>query len=149
MTGGRLKRVEAALDDVFYFTYGDGLSNVDLFKLQEHHEKNDRLVTLTRVISPERFGILELEGDRVHKFSEKPIKNDRWINAGYFVVNRDALRYIQNDETSWESEPLQTLALANELNSYAHTGFWRPMDTLRDKVELERMMKAGNAPWLD
>lgn len=148
MTGGRLKRVEPHLHETFFFTYGDGVSDVDLHSLLASHKRSQKSVTLTRVISPERYGVLQLTGDLVSSFVEKPTLSDRWINAGYFVVNREAVKEIEGDLISWEQEPLQSLAKKSQLNSYPHSGFWKPMDTLRDKRELEELVVSGHAPWL-
>lgn len=148
MTGGRLKRVADILCDEFYFTYGDGVGDIDLNSLQHSHLRSGAIVSLTRVISPERFGILKLEGDLVTAFEEKPKDDDRWINAGYFIVKKQALEFIQDDSTVWENGPLKNLAAIKKLNSYRHPGFWKPMDTLRDKRELEELLIKEEAPWV-
>jgi glucose-1-phosphate cytidylyltransferase len=147
MTGGRLKRVEKFLHNEFFFTYGDGVGDINLDHLQLSHRRSGAMVSLTRVISPERFGILQLQGDLVAAFEEKPKVYDRWINAGYFIVKKQALELIGDDSTVWENEPLKELARLQILNSYQHTGFWKPMDTLRDKRELENLLRNEEAPW--
>lgn len=148
MTGGRIKKACDLFDQEFFLTYGDGVANVDLKELYKQHKRSDALVTLTRVISPERFGILDLRENKVVSFKEKPNDSDRWINAGYFVVKKQAVDYISDDQTNWEKEPLSTIALEGKLNSYRHKGFWQPMDTLRDKRYLNALLETGNAPWV-
>jgi glucose-1-phosphate cytidylyltransferase len=150
-TAGRLKRVAKYLDgdSYFLFTYGDGLANVDLNALIDTHFKFGRLATLTAVQPPGRFGALKLDNGRISSFSEKSDGMDAWINGGFFVVSTQVLEQISGDESSWEVEVLPKLAEANELSAYLHTGFWQPMDTLRDKQLLERLCQKGKPPWLD
>jgi len=147
-TGGRLKRVrEYVGDEPFLFTYGDGLADIDVHKLMGHHRKSGRLVTVTAVQPPGRYGALEREGDLVRSFMEKPEGDGAWINGGFFVVNPEALDAIDGDATSWESVVLPRLADRGELSAYEHRGFWMAMDTLRDKVRLEEQWLSGDAPW--
>jgi glucose-1-phosphate cytidylyltransferase len=148
MTGGRLRRVAEYLDDTFFFTYGDCLSDIDLDALLAQHNSRGRLATLTAVQPPGRFGVLTLEGDRVESFIEKPEGDGGWVNGGFFVIEPAALDYIGEDSTIWEREPLQALAEDDQLGAYRHHGFWQPMDTLRDKMVLESHWASGKAPWV-
>lgn len=149
MTGGRIKRIANYLDgDTFCLTYGDGVSNVDIGASIKFHKSHNRAATVTAVPSPGRFGILDLDGqDRVSRFHEKPDYEMGWINGGFFVLNKDVLDYIEGDKTIWERTPLEQLAADNQLSAFKHSGFWRPMDTLRDKNELNQLWASGNAPW--
>lgn len=150
MTGGRLKRVREYLgDEPFFFTYGDGVSDVDLTKLLAFHHSQDVLVSLTAVQPPGRFGALALGSDQtiIKEFHEKPDGDGAWVNGGFFVVDPKAIDYIEGDPTSWEKEPLSRIAQAGKLAAYRHTGFWQPMDTLRDKNYLESLWDSGSAPW--
>ena len=148
-TGGRLKRVADHLDadEDFCFTYGDGLSDVDIAQLIDFHRKQGRLATVTAVQPPGRFGALDLDGERVLSFEEKPQGDGSWINGGYFVLSPKVLDVIDGDAVTWEKEPLQQLARTGELSAYKHPGFWQPMDTMRDKVSLESLWDSGNPPW--
>jgi glucose-1-phosphate cytidylyltransferase len=147
MTGGRLKRVREYLrDEDFHFTYGDGLANIDLKGLVAHHSRNKVLATVTSVSPAGRFGALVTNGDRVTSFKEKPEGSTR-INGGFFVLSPRVVDYIAGDQTVWEGEPLERLAREGQLAAYAHEGFWHPMDTLRDKNQLEAMWSSGKAPW--
>jgi glucose-1-phosphate cytidylyltransferase len=149
-TGGRLKRVAAYLDsETFCFTYGDGVGDVDITRLVEFHRQQGRLATLTSVQPPGRYGALDIGKDGgVAQFAEKPAGDGAWINGGFFVLEPRALDYIRGgDPTPWEREPLETLAREGQLAAYKHDGFWRPMDTLRDKRELESLWAEGRAPW--
>lgn len=147
-TGGRLKKVEDYLDDEpFIFTYGDGVGNVDINALIAFAKKHNTLACLTAVQPPGRFGVLDLEQDYVTKFTEKPEGENSWINGGFFVLKKGVIDYIDGDATSWEAEPLDRLSKAKELVAYRHKGFWRPMDTLRDKVYLENLWENNQAPW--
>ena len=148
LTGGRLKRISKYLDDdeSFCFTYGDGVSNVNIKKLISFHKKENRLATVTAVQPAGRFGIIECQRDKVLAFQEKP-KGDIWINGGFFVLKKSVLNLIQGDNTIWEEEPLKTLAKEGQLSAFHHNGFWQPMDTLKDKLFLEETWKNGNAPW--
>ncbi|MFI0348188.1 MAG: glucose-1-phosphate cytidylyltransferase [Chthoniobacterales bacterium] len=148
MTGGRLKKVARYLDDdIFCLTYGDGVSNVDVGKVIEHHRSNKLLATVTAVQPPGRFGALHLENGVVSNFIEKPEGDGGWINGGFFVLEPKVLSYINSDQTIWEHEPLRQLAQEKQLNAYEHRGFWQPMDTLRDKELLEGLWQTGKAPW--
>jgi glucose-1-phosphate cytidylyltransferase len=148
MTGGRLKRVASYLDEEdFHFTYGDGVADIDLGALVAFHRDQGVLATVTAVEPPGRFGALELEDDRVVNFAEKPHGDGGWINGGFFVLSPEVVRYIDDDATSWEREPLSRLASDRQLAVYKHSGFWHPMDTLRDKNHLQRLWETGQAPW--
>jgi len=147
LTGGRLKRVAEYIDDTFFFTYGDGLSNVDLNALRQTHATNSALVTLTAVQPPGRYGALRMDGELVREFREKPEGDDAWINGGFFVVSPEALDLIAGDHIAWEKDPLETLATREQLAAYRHPGFWHPMDTLRDKEHLQAIWETGEAPW--
>lgn len=148
MTGGRLKKVGKYLgDEDFCFTYGDGVSDVNITELVKHHKEQGRLATVTAVQPPGRFGMLDFEHNRVQGFKEKPQGDGAWINGGFFVLSPKVLSYIDNDKTSWEQEPMNALASGGELSAYMHNGFWQPMDTLRDKVHLEDLWNKNKAPW--
>ena len=150
MTGGRLKRVKEHLgSEDFCFTYGDGVSNVNITELLEFHKQQGTLATLTAVQPPGRFGAISLaqEQTKITQFQEKPEGDGAWINGGFFVLNPQVIDYIEDDSISWEKEPLQKLAHMEELSAYKHDGFWQPMDTLRDKRYLEKLWQANEAPW--
>ncbi len=149
MTGGRLKRVRDYLgDEPFMLTYGDGLSDVDITALLAFHRDQGRAATVTAVQPSGRFGALELgDGGVVSSFTEKPAGDGAWINGGFFVLEPEVFDYIEGDSTSWEREPLEGLARDGKLSAFRHEGFWQPMDTLRDKLALEALWAAGNAPW--
>ena len=148
MTGGRLKRVEKFVrDETFCFTYGDGLGDVNISELVNFHKKNGKIATVTAVQPPGRFGSLEIEGDNVINFKEKPSGDGNWINGGFFVLEPSVLEFINNDSTIWEKEPLEKLAEKKELNVYKHKQFWQPLDTLRDKKYLEELWESKKAPW--
>jgi glucose-1-phosphate cytidylyltransferase len=148
MTGGRLKRVRDYVgDEEFCFTYGDGVSDVDITGLIAFHRKSGKQATLTAVQPPGRFGALRFEGDTVTSFQEKPVGDGGWINGGFFVLNPAVFDYIEGDATSWEAAPLQALAADGKLNAFKHHGFWQAMDTLRDKNHLEELWQKGKAPW--
>lgn len=151
MTGGRLKRVESFLepDQPFCFTYGDGVGDVDISSLCRFHREHGRLATLTAVQPPGRYGALDISVDgRVRSFREKPEGDGAWINGGFFVLSPRVLDCITDgDATTWEREPLEKLARDSQLVAYRHEGFWRPMDTVRDKNELEALWREGVAPW--
>jgi glucose-1-phosphate cytidylyltransferase len=147
-TGGRLKRLGPYLQgETFMLTYGDGLADVNLPQLLAFHKAHGKLATMTIVHPPARFGHLELQGDRIVEFSEKPQTREGWINGGFFVLEPEALSYIEGDEVLWEKEPLERLAADGQLMAYHHTAFWQCMDTLRDKRTLESMWQANYAPW--
>jgi len=148
MTGGRLKRVAPYVrEGDFHFTYGDGLADVDLDALVALHREQRVLATVTAVEPPGRFGALELDGDRVVDFAEKTRGEGGWINGGFFVLSPEVVDYIDGDATSWELEPMNRLAAERQLAVYKHSGFWQPMDTLRDKNHLQRLWETGRAPW--
>ena len=149
MTGGRLKRVAQYINnETFCFTYGDGLSNVNVRNLIDLHKSSGRLATVTALQPPGRYGALKFGNDgSVCGFQEKPQGDGGWINGGYFVLEPEVIDRIDNDLTIWENEPLKSLALDNQLTAYRHDGFWQPMDTLRDKQQLEKMWTENNAPW--
>ena len=149
LTGGRLKRVKEYIkdDQAFCFTYGDGLSDVDISALIRFHYEHGKLATVTAVSPPGRYGALERRGDQVTGFSEKPRGDGGLINGGFFVLSPECLDLIENDHTSWEASPLTELTQKNQLMAYEHRGFWQPMDTLRDKNHLEELWRSGNAPW--
>jgi len=149
MTGGRLKRVAEHLkgERDFCFTYGDGVSDIDITKLVEFHRRNGLKATLTATLPPGRFGALELEGHNVVAFKEKPMGDGGLINGGFFVLSPSVIDYIADDHTIWEREPLERLATEAQLGAYRHDGFWQPMDTLRDKTHLEDLWQSGKAPW--
>jgi len=149
-TGGRLKRVadQLPIDEPFFFTYGDGVANINLDKLVDFHNRKGVLATVTAVSPPGRFGAMKLNSESfVTSFSEKPIGEFGSVNGGFFVLQKEALAYIENDDTIWERSPLEHLARENKLAAYRHSGFWQPMDTLRDKLHLEQLWKEGDAPW--
>jgi glucose-1-phosphate cytidylyltransferase len=153
MTGGRLKRVRAHLDNgPFFFTYGDGLSDVDLDALVDFHRLQGTLATVTAVQPPGRFGAFTLvDGQtRIEQFREKPQGDGEgaWINGGFFVLEPGVFDYIEGDETVWEREPMEALARDGELSAFRHRGFWHPMDTVRDKMVLEGIWASGRAPWM-
>ncbi len=148
LTGGRIKRLAPFLGDAtFMLTWGDGVADVDIGKLVAFHKAHGKLATVTAVRPPARFGRIELDGDRVTEFSEKPQIGEGWINGAFFVLEPGVFDYIDGDMTQWEREPMERLAEAGELMAYRHTGFWQCMDTLRDKRLLESMWASGNAPW--
>ena len=148
MTGGRLRRVRDYIgDETFCFTYGDGVGDVNITEAIELHRRNQRKATLTAVQPPGRYGALAIDGERVVHFQEKPEGDGAWINGGFFVLEASVIDYIEGDSVSWEAATLQQLAREHELSVYRHSGFWRPMDTLRDKIQLEEMWEGGSAPW--
>ena len=149
LTGGRLKRVKEYLNgETFCFTYGDGVSNLNISELVAYHQKQGRLATVTAVQPPGRYGALNIDTEGgVLNFQEKPQGDGAWINGGYFVVEPTVIDLITDDTTSWESEPLQKLASLNQLTAFKHYGFWQAMDTLRDKNLLEELWNSGKAPW--
>ena len=148
MTGGRLRRVRDYLgDEVFCFTYGDGVSDVNINHLVAFHKKMGLKATLTAVQPPGRFGALNLDGNKITGFQEKPTGDGGWVNGGFFVCSPAVLDFIESDETLWEREPLEKLAAESNLASYFHKGFWQPMDTLRDKNYLEELWASNKAPW--
>lgn len=148
MTGGRLKRVrEYVGGETFCFTYGDGLSDVDIGALLAFHRRAGKVATVTAVQPPARFGAIDLERDLITGFREKPQGEGGWVNGGFFVLEPRVFDYIAGDATVWEREPLEALAKKGELGAFRHDGFWQPMDTLRDKTLLEGLWASGSAPW--
>jgi len=149
LTGGRLKRVYEYIKDeeAFCFTYGDGVSDVDVTKLIEHHKQHGKQATLTATRPPGRYGALVIVDDSVDHFEEKPDGDGSWINGGYFVLDPKVIERIKDDQTSWEGEPLSSLAQDGELSAFKHEGFWQPMDTLREKNLLNDLWESGKAPW--
>lgn len=149
LTGGRLKRVAPYLtpDEPFCFTYGDGLANVDIPRLIAFHKAHGKLGTITAVVPPARYGALSIENDRVSRFIEKPAGDNTVINGGFFVLHPSVVDLIEGDNTAWEGAPLNQLAEQNNLMAFRHNGFWQPMDTLRDRMQLEQLWTSGNAPW--
>ena len=148
MTGGRLKRVKDYISgEPFLMTYGDGVSDVDINECIRFHEEAGTMVTLTGVLPEGRFGVMDIDGSMIRSFREKSRDDMGWINGGFMVVEPGALEYIENDTTTWEREPLETLASRGQISCYKHHGFWQCMDTLRDKEKLESLLASGKAPW--
>jgi glucose-1-phosphate cytidylyltransferase len=148
MTGGRLKKIQKYVDnETFCFTYGDGLANISITELIEFHKNNNTLATVTAVQPPARFGALELDGNKVVSFKEKPPGDGNWINGGYFILEPAVFDYVEGDSTVWEKEPVENLSKNNQLSAYRHSGFWQPLDTLRDKNKLEDLWSSGSPPW--
>jgi glucose-1-phosphate cytidylyltransferase len=147
MTGGRLARVKEFLNDTFCFTYGDGVADVNVAELVQHHRQEGRQATLTAVQPPGRYGALALEETAVHHFQEKPDGDGAWINGGYFVLEPAVIDLVDGDGCVWEQGPLNHLASSGQLSAYRHHGFWQPMDTLRDRQKLEELWARGQAPW--
>lgn len=150
MTGGRLKRVKEYVKDekAFCFTYGDGLGNIDISALIKFHQAHGKQATLTATRPQGRYGALKLGNKEiVERFQEKPEGDGSWINGGFFVLSPEVIDLIKDDQTSWEEEPLMSLAKNNQLYAYKHHGFWQPMDTLREKIMLNDLWNEGNAPW--
>jgi glucose-1-phosphate cytidylyltransferase len=148
-TGGRLRRVRQHVgDETFCFTYGDGVSNVDIAALLTFHRGQSAHATLTAVQPPGRFGVIDIDrGDKIRTFTEKPAGDGSWINGGFFVLEPQVFDYLDSDDTVWEREPLEMLARAGHLSAYKHAGFWHAMDTMRDKTLLEGLWQTGRAPW--
>ena len=147
-TGGRIKRLAPHLGDgTFMLTWGDGVSNINLAELLEFHRHHGRIATVTAVRPPARFGRLELDGERVARFDEKPLAGEAWINGAFFVLEPRVFDYIEGDDTLFEREPLENLARDEQLMAYQHNGFWQCMDTMRDKVRLESLWATDDAPW--
>lgn len=149
MTGGRLRRVADYVKDeeAFCFTYGDGVSDVDISATLAFHKAHGKAATLTATFPPGRFGALDIQQGQVLNFKEKPKGDGALINGGFFVLSPSVLKYLKDDSTTWEQEPLMTLAAEGQLMAYEHPGFWQPMDTLRDKHYLEDLWQSGKAPW--
>ena len=148
MTGGRLKRVKNYIgNETFCFTYGDGLSDINIINSIEFHKKQNTLATMAAVQPPGRFGKLNLRGEKISSFKEKIPGDGGWANGGFFVLEPGVFDYIENDFTVWEKEPLEKLAVDNQLSAFKHDGFWHPIDTLRDKNYIEELWRTGNARW--
>lgn len=148
MTGGRIKRISSYVeDDDFCCTYGDGVGDINISKLIKFHKQQGKHATLTATQPPGRFGALKIKENKVKEFQEKPQGDSSWINGGFFVLSKEVFQYIKDDSTVWEKEPMEQLAKDDQLAAYYHDGFWQPMDTLRDKTQLEEQWDAGNAPW--
>ena len=148
MTGGRLKRVKDYVGDgPFCMTYGDGVADIDIRALIKHHTASGKLATVSAVRPPGRFGALELKGDSVSGFIEKPEGDNSWINGGFFVLDPKVIDLVEGDDTIWERGPMEKLASSGQLNAYKHDGFWQPMDTVRDRNHLRALWDSGEAPW--
>ncbi len=149
LTGGRLKRVRKYVEgeEAFCFTYGDGVADIDIAASIRFHKEHGRLGTMTAVQPPGRFGTIDMDGDRITAFREKPQGDGSWINGGYFVLSPKVIDYVADDTTIWEKEPMERLAAEGEMHAFRHDGFWQPMDTLRDRVHLEELWRTGKAPW--
>lgn len=148
MTGGRIKRLKEVIgNETFMLTYGDGLSNINLKELLEFHKKNKKIVTVSAVRPPARFGFIKFKDDKVLSFKEKSKLDVGWINGGFFVMEPKFLDYIKGDSTYLEREPLEKIAKEGNMCAYKHSGFWQCMDTLRDKIVLEELIREGNPPW--
>ncbi len=149
MTGGRIKRIEPHINnETFMLTYGDGVSDIDITSLVEFHAKHKKTCTVTSVQPSGRFGAVNiLANEQVHSFMEKPKGDGAWINGGFFVCEPSVFKYIKGDDTIWEREPMEKIAAEGEMMAFKHEGFWKPMDTLRDKLELEHDWASGTAKW--
>ncbi len=148
LTGGRLKRVQRYVGGgTFCLTYGDGVTDLDITATLRFHREHGRKATLTAIQPPGRYGALQLADDAVQRFQEKPAGDGAWINGGFFVLEPAVFDYVEGDQTSWETTPLQRLAAEGELRAFQHRGFWQPMDTVRDKNYLEEIWQSGKAPW--
>jgi glucose-1-phosphate cytidylyltransferase len=134
-------------EELFCFTYGDGVGDVDVTKSIEFHKSHGKLATMTSTYPPGRFGAIEIEGNQINSFQEKPKGDGAMINGGFFVLSPKVIERIQDDKTIWEQEPLVSLAADGELMAFKHEGFWQPMDTLRDKIKLQELWESNNAPW--
>ncbi len=148
MTGGRIKRIQKYTNnETFMLTYGDGVGNVDISALLKFHRENKKMVTLTAVQPKGRFGGLGLEDNLVTNFEEKPQGDGSWVNGGFFVCEPDIFNFLENDTTIWERSPLENIAKQQQMTAFKHKGFWRPMDTLRDKIELNQLWDNNQAEW--
>ena len=149
LTGGRLRRVTEYIknEEAFCFTYGDGVADIDITRLISSHRAHGKLATVTAVQPPGRYGALVREGNSVLGFQEKPPGDGAWINGGFFILHPRVVEYIADDQSSWEGRPLETIAREGQLAAFEHRGFWQPMDTLRDKNQLEELWACGRAPW--
>lgn len=149
LTGGRLKRVRRYVenDEAFCFTYGDGVSDLNIAASIAFHKAHGKLATMTAVQPPGRFGAIDIAGQSITSFKEKPQGDGAWVNGGYFVLSPKVIDYITDDSTTWEKEPMERLAAEGQIDAFRHDGFWQPMDTLRDKMHLEDLWHSGKAPW--
>jgi len=149
LTGGRLKRVRAHIEheEAFCFTYGDGVADIDIGASIAFHRSHGKLATMTAVQPPGRFGAIDIDGQRIVSFKEKPQGDGAWINGGYFVLSPKVIDLIDGDDTIWEKGPMEALAQSGQVDAFHHHGFWQPMDTLRDKMLLEELWDSGRAPW--
>lgn len=149
LTGGRILRIKNYINDDFLLTYGDGLANVNIKELINHHKQNKKLATMTVVQLPSRFGVADFDksNNLIKKFSEKPKVGESWINGGFFVLKKNIFKYLKDDSTIWEKEPLEKLSDDLQLSAYTHNGFWYAMDTIRDKNYLENLWSSKKAPW--
>ena len=147
-TGGRLSRVMPLINSTFYMTYGDGLSDINLDLLLKHHQEMNRIATVTAVRPPARFGTIEISNGLVNGFSEKDPQASGWINGGFFCLDKDVENYLMGDDVSFESDPINRIVSENQLSAYEHSGWWQPMDTLREKRILQELWLSGKAPWI-
>ncbi len=148
MTGGRLKKIQKYVEnETFCFTYGDGLSDINITNLLKFHKTNKTFATTTAVQPPGRYGALKLKNNKVDKFTEKPLGDGSLVNGGYFVLEPEVFDYVKGNNTVWEKEPLENLATENQLSAFIHKGFWHALDTLRDKNNLEELWNSKNTPW--
>jgi glucose-1-phosphate cytidylyltransferase len=147
MTGGRVKKIQKYVDDTFCLTYGDGVTDLNICELINHHKKQNVFGTITAVQPPGRFGSLVIENQKVVKFQEKPKGDNSWINGGFFIFEKDIFDYIDNDNTILEKEPLENISKISKLSAFEHNGFWHAMDTLRDKNHLDQLWRDKKAPW--
>lgn len=147
-TGGRIAKIKKLINDDFLLTYGDGIADINITDLLKFHKQSSNMVTLTAVQPPARFGALNLRGDQVVSFVEKPTGDGSWINGGFFVASNDIFKYLEEDTTSFEIDVLPKIALNNKLGAYKHYGFWQPVDTIRDLHRLEQELSKGKLPWL-
>lgn len=149
MTGGRIKRIKDYIDNkTFCLTYGDGLGDMNIKEAISFHQHQKVLATVTATCPPNRFGTMSLENNKVKSFQEKAIDEGSWVNAGFFILEPQIFDYIEGDDTIWETKPLENLARDNQLAAFKHYGFWQPMDTLRDKLYLEKLIENSQAPWM-
>ena len=147
-TGGRILKIQNYVGNTFCLTYGDGLANINLKKLINQHKKYKKAATMTVVLPSGRFGAVAIDkNNKIKKFVEKPKGDNQWVNGGFFVLNKKIFKYLKNSESVWEKEPLEKLAEDSELMSYKHNGFWQPMDTLRDKILLDKLWNESKAEW--
>ena len=147
-TGGRILKIKKYVDNTFCLTYGDGLSNINIKELINQHKKSKKAATMSVVLPSARFGAVEIDTNKkIKKFVEKPKGDKQWVNGGFFVLNKKIFNYLSNSNTVWEKEPLENLARDNELMSFKHEGFWQPMDTLRDKILLDKLWNENKAKW--